>query len=221
MITLLEPSKRLGETEELKIRLPYSGEEFGVPKNLYILGTMNTADRSIALLDIALRRRFNFIEMPPKYNLLKTINCKEGEINLQDLLEAINARIEFLLDKDHLIGHSYFINIKSFEDLKAIFKNSIIPLLQEYFYDDFEKIKFILNGEKTNFIIDKKEEPNSNYISKDLLKNLPKSFQNKTIYEINEEAFEEYKNYRNIYHEETKNESNEQSIKNTEIEETK
>ena len=221
LITLLEPSKRLGETEELKIRLPYSGEEFGVPKNLYILGTMNTADRSIALLDIALRRRFNFIEMPPKYNLLKTINCKEGEINLQDLLEAINARIEFLLDKDHLIGHSYFINIKSFEDLKAIFKNSIIPLLQEYFYDDFEKIKFILNGEKTNFIIDKKEEPNSNYISKDLLKNLPKSFQNKTIYEINEEAFEEYKNYRNIYHEETKNESNEQSIKNTEIEETK
>ena len=221
LITLLEPSKRLGETEELKIRLPYSDEEFGVPKNLYILGTMNTADRSIALLDIALRRRFNFIEMPPKYNLLKTINCKEGEINLQDLLEAINARIEFLLDKDHLIGHSYFINIKSFEDLKAIFKNSIIPLLQEYFYDDFEKIKFILNGEKTNFIIDKKEEPNSNYISKDLLKNLPKSFQNKTIYEINEEAFEEYKNYRNIYHEETKNESNEQSIKNTEIEETK
>ena len=205
LITLLEPSKRLGEIEELKIRLPYSGEEFGVPKNLYILGTMNTADRSIALLDIALRRRFNFIEMPPKYNLLKTINCKEGEINLQDLLEAINTRIEFLLDKDHLIGHSYFINIETFEDLKEVFKNSIMPLLQEYFYDDFEKIKFILNGEETNFIIDKKEELNSNYISKDLLKNLPKLFQNKTVYEINEKAFEEYENYRNIYHKETRN----------------
>ena len=204
LITLLEPSKRLGETEELKIRLPYSGEEFGVPKNLYILGTMNTADRSIALLDIALRRRFNFIEMPPRYNLLEEkIEVKNDKIDLEELLKAINTRIEFLLDKDHLIGHSYFLNIKSFEDLKAIFKNSIMPLLQEYFYNDFEKIKFVLNGEETNFIIDKKE-PSSNYISEALLKNFPKSIQNKTVYEINEEAFEEYKNYRNIYHEETK-----------------
>ena len=205
LITLIEPSKRLGENEELKIRLTYNKKEFGVPKNLYILGTMNTADRSIAMLDIALRRRFNFIEMPPKYNLLER---DIEDINLKKLLEAINTRIEFLLDKDHLIGHSYFINIKSFEDFKEVFKNSIMPLLQEYFYDDFEKIKFVLNGEKTNFIIDKKEEPNSSYISKDLLKNLPKSFQNKTIYEINEEAFDEDENYRNIY-------------KNTEIEETK
>ena len=204
LITLLEPSKRLGETEELKIRLPYSGEEFGVPKNLYILGTMNTADRSIALLDVALRRRFNFIEMPPRYNLLEEkIEVKNDKIDLEELLKAINTRIEFLLDKDHLIGHSYFLNIKSFEDLKAIFKNSIMPLLQEYFYNDFEKIKFVLNGEETNFIIDKKE-PSSNYISEALLKNFPKSIQNKTVYEINEEAFEEYKNYRNIYHEETK-----------------
>ena len=223
LITLLEPSKRLGETEELKIRLPYSGEEFGVPKNLYILGTMNTADRSIALLDIALRRRFNFIEMPPKYNLLKTINCKEGEINLQDLLEAINTRIEFLLDKDHLIGHSYFIKVETFDDLKEVFRNSIMPLLQEYFYGDFEKIKFVLNikdNKDNNFII-KKEKIESEYIPKNLLKNFPKSIQKKTIYEINEEAFEEYENYRNIYHKETKNESNEQAIKNTEIEETK
>ena len=204
LITLLEPSKRLGETEELKIRLPYSGEEFGVPKNLYILGTMNTADRLIALLDIALRRRFNFIEMPPRYNLLEEkIEVKNDKIDLEELLKAINTRIEFLLDKDHLIGHSYFLNIKSFEDLKAIFKNSIMPLLQEYFYNDFEKIKFVLNGEETNFIIDKKE-PSFNYISEALLKNFPKSIQNKTVYEINEEAFEEYKNYRNIYHEETK-----------------
>ena len=216
LITLLEPTKRLGEAEELKIRLPYSCKEFGVPKNLYILGTMNTADRSIALLDIALRRRFNFIEMPPRYNLLE----REIEnINLKKLLEAINTRIEFLLDKDHLIGHSYFINIKSFEDLKEVFKNSIMPLLQEYFYDDFEKIKFVLNikdNKENNFII-KKEKIKSEYIPEVLLEKFPKSFQNKTVYEINEKAFDEDENYRNIY----KNKSNKQSIKNTEIEETK
>lgn len=223
LITLLEPSKRLGETEELKIRLPYSGEEFGVPKNLYILGTMNTADRSIALLDIALRRRFNFIEMPPKYNLLKTINCKEGEINLQDLLKAINTRIEFLLDKDHLIGHSYFINIKTFEDLKEVFKNSIMPLLQEYFYDDFEKIKFILNikddeddkDDKDNNSIIRKEKIESEYIPKTLPKNFPKSLKNKTIYEINEKTFEEGKNYINIYTLKTKDK--EEASKNAEF----
>ena len=223
LITLLEPSKRLGETEELKIRLPYSGEEFGVPKNLYILGTMNTADRSIALLDIALRRRFNFIEMPPKYNLLKTINCKEGEINLQDLLKAINTRIEFLLDKDHLIGHSYFINIKTFEDLKEVFKNSIMPLLQEYFYDDFEKIKFVLNikddeddkDDKDNNSIIRKEKIESEYIPKTLPKNFPKSLKNKTIYENNEKTFEEGKNYINIYTLKTKDK--EEASKNAEF----
>ena len=206
LITLLEPSKRLGETEELKIRLPYSGEEFGVPKNLYILGTMNTADRSIALLDIALRRRFNFIEMPPKYNLLKTINCKEGEINLQDLLKAINTRIEFLLDKDHLIGHSYFINIKTFEDLKEVFRNSIMPLLQEYFYDDFEKIRVVLNideKDKDSFII-KKEIPQN--FSGTLKTRLEK----KSVYEINEKAFDDHKKYSKIYPEEapTKDDKN-------------
>ena len=210
LITLLEPTKRLGEAEELKIRLPYSCKEFGVPKNLYILGTMNTADRSIALLDIALRRRFNFIEMPPKYNLLKTINCKEGEINLQDLLKAINTRIEFLLDKDHLIGHSYFVKVETFDDLKEVFRNSIMPLLQEYFYDDFEKIKFVLNikdNKENNFII-KKEKIKSEYIPEVLPEKFPKSIQNKTVYEINEEAFDEDENYRDIY-------------KNTKIEEGK
>ena len=200
LITLIEPSKRLGENEELKIRLPYSGEEFGVPKNLYILGTMNTADRSIAMLDTALRRRFNFIEMPPKYNLLKSdIGDENEKIDLQELLKAINNRIEFLLDKDHLIGHSYFINVKTFDDLKEIFKNSIMPLLQEYFYDDFEKIRFVLNikdNDKTNFI--RKKE-----ISKYFFDNIPEHLKNKSskkpIYEINKEAFNNYKNYQNIY----------------------
>ena len=202
LITLLEPTKRLGEFEELKIRLPYSGEEFGVPKNLYILGTMNTADRSIALLDIALRRRFNFIEMHPRYELLNRKNIET--IDLKKLLEAINTRIEFLLDKDHLIGHSYFINIKTFEELKEVFRNSVIPLLQEYFYDDFEKIKFVLNGEKSNFIV-KKVESNSNYISEDMKKGFSKSLQNKIVYEIDKEAFEKDENYINIYRLETEN----------------
>ena len=202
LITLLEPTKRLGEVEELKIRLPYSGEEFGVPKNLYILGTMNTADRSIALLDIALRRRFNFIEMPPRYNLLKPINTETNEINLQELLKAINTRIEILLDKDHLIGHSYFVNIKSFDDLKEVFRNSIIPLLQEYFYDDFEKIRVVLNiedkdNDKESFII-KKEIPQN--FSETLKKKLGK----KSVYIINEAedkeiGFNKYQNYTKIY----------------------
>lgn len=213
LITLLEPAKRLEEFEELKIKLPYSEEEFGVPKNLYILGTMNTADRSIALLDIALRRRFNFIEMPPRYDLLNSINIetigtesKNTEntktIDLKKLLEAINTRIEFLLDKDHLIGHSYFVKIETFEDLKEVFKNSIMPLLQEYFYDDFEKIRVVLNiGDKDNdresFII-KKEIPQN--FSETLKKKLGK----KSVYIINEAegkeiGFNKYQNYTKIY----------------------
>ena len=204
LITLIEPSKRLGENEELKIRLPYSGKEFGVPKNLYILGTMNTADRSIALLDVALRRRFNFIEMPPRYNLLKsidnkTINNETNKIDLQKLLEAINNRIEFLLNKDHLIGHSYFLGIETFSDLKEVFKNSIIPLLQEYFYDDFEKIKIVLNikdNDKTNFI---RKKEISKYFFDNISEHLKNKSSKKPIYEINKEAFNNYKNYQNIY----------------------
>lgn len=217
LITLIEPSKRLGENEELKIRLPYSGKEFGVPKNLYILGTMNTADRSIALLDVALRRRFNFIEMPPRYNLLKsidnkTINNETNKIDLQELLKAINNRIEFLLNKDHLIGHSYFLGIETFSDLKEVFKNSIIPLLQEYFYDDFEKIKIVLNikdNDKTNFI--RKKE-----ISKYFFDNIPEHLKNKSskkpIYEINKEAFNNYKNYQNIYLKEEENKQEQEDV---------
>ena len=198
LISLLEPTKRLEEIEELKIRLPYSGEEFGVPKNLYILGTMNTADRSIALLDIALRRRFNFIEMPPKYDLLKEkIEVENDKIELRELLKAINNRIEFLLDKDHLIGHSYLVKVETFDDLKEVFRNSIMPLLQEYFYDDFEKIKFVLNikDDNNSFII-KKETPQN--FSGTLKTRLDK----KSVYEINEEAFDDHKKYSKIYPEE-------------------
>ena len=153
LITLLEPSKRKGESEALEVKLPYSQEPFSVPNNLYIIGTMNTADRSIALLDTALRRRFEFIEMMPNSSRLST-DC-DG-VDLQRLLESINNRIEFLLDRERTIGHSFFFEKAvnkgndsyglTLTDLKAVFKNKILPLLQEYFYDDYAKINAVLNS---------------------------------------------------------------------------
>ncbi|EKM9244072.1 McrB family protein [Campylobacter jejuni] len=142
LITLIEPSKRIGEKEELKVTLPYSGKEFGVPKNVYIIGTMNTADRSITSLDTALRRRFEFIEMMPDVSKL-SIDCES--INLQELLKAINTRIEYLLDREKTIGHAFFISVENLESLKKVFKNRIIPLLQEYFYNDYALIDAVLN----------------------------------------------------------------------------
>ncbi|MGI7849789.1 AAA family ATPase [Campylobacter jejuni] len=142
LITLIEASKRIGEKEELKVTLPYSGKEFGVPKNVYIIGTMNTADRSITSLDTALRRRFEFVEMMPDVSKL-SMDC-EG-INLQELLKAINTRIEYLLDREKTIGHAFFIGVENLNDLKKVFKNKIIPLLQEYFYNDYALIDAVLN----------------------------------------------------------------------------
>ncbi|HEH4175177.1 TPA: AAA family ATPase, partial [Campylobacter jejuni] len=142
LITLIEASKRIGEKEELKVTLPYSGKEFGVPKNVYIIGTMNTADRSITSLDTALRRRFEFIEMMPDVSKL-SMDC-EG-INLQELLKAINTRIEYLLDREKTIGHAFFVSVENLEDLKKVFQNKIIPLLQEYFYNDYALINAVLN----------------------------------------------------------------------------
>ncbi|WP_281757502.1 McrB family protein [Helicobacter suis] len=142
LITLIEPSKRIGNEESLEVTLPYSGDYFGVPNNLYIIATINTANSSIALLDIALRRRFSFVEMMPKPALLST-NC--SGVDLQKLLKAINERIEFLLDQDHSIGHAYFLGLETLQDLQDCFKNKIIPLLQEYFYDDHAKIDAVLN----------------------------------------------------------------------------
>jgi len=138
LITLLEGSKRLGQLDEQETELPYSGDLLGVPPNLYVIGTMNTADRSIALMDTALRRRFTFEEMTPRKEVLER---DVGGINLQALLEAMNGRIESLFDRDHVLGHTYLMDIASVEDLVDRFRNQIIPLLQEYFFDDWLKVQ--------------------------------------------------------------------------------
>lgn len=151
LITLIEDSKRSGADEALSVTLPYSKEEFSVPNNVYIIGTMNSSDRSLTGLDMALRRRFSFVEMPPNPELLSNINISKDNININmaDLLIVMNQRIEVLLDRDHCIGHANFMSLNNestVDDLAHIFKQKIIPLLQEYFFDDWSKINLVLNG---------------------------------------------------------------------------
>lgn len=149
-VTLIEEDKRLGKEESLEVTLPGSREKFGIPSSLFIIGTMNTADRSVEALDTALRRRFSFREIPPEPDLiaeagkLKDAGGVLNGISLPELLSAMNGRIERLLDKDHRIGHSYFMSVSSVHQLKAAFQNRIIPLLQEYFYGDYGKIGLVL-----------------------------------------------------------------------------
>jgi len=140
LITLIEDDKRLGQRNALELRLPYSGDKFGVPPNLYIVGTMNTADRSIALLDLALRRRFSFIEVTPNPSHLKTV----AGIDLAELLRKLNEKIELLLDRDHRIGHSYFMKVKDSSNLHFAWYRRVLPLLQEYFYNDGERLYALL-----------------------------------------------------------------------------
>ncbi|EAL0235018.1 AAA family ATPase [Campylobacter coli] len=237
LITLIEPSKRIGESEELKVTLPYSGKKFGVPKNVYIIGTMNTADRSITSLDTALRRRFEFVEMMPNSDLLNNVFiCKDVENPnededylgddaktegyaeiLQNILISINKRIEFLLDREKTIGHAFFMSeavkfnknnwikpdeyeedwyVLSISKLKSIFQNKIIPLLQEYFYNDYALISAVLND---NGMIEKCEKDDK-YLQK--IKNLDNVDSEKIIYNIasfDNKIWNDIKTYQAIY----------------------
>lgn len=154
LITLIELDKRKGAKNELSIKLPYSKKEFSVPSNLDIYGTMNTADRSVEALDTALRRRFEFKEMMPDYSVIQEETV--GGVKLSEVLEKINQRIELLIDRDHTIGHSYFVNVNTPEKLAKAFNNKIVPLLQEYFYGDYGKIGLVL-GKGFVAVIDNKD----------------------------------------------------------------
>lgn len=155
LITLIEPTKRLGQPEQLTVNLPYSGDEFGVPSNVYILGTMNTADRSITMMDTALRRRFDFIEMMPDTNVITQNVGTQGVIDGIDvaaILTTINRRIEYLYDRDHTVGHAFFVGVNNLDELQHVFENKVIPLLQEYFYEDYSKIQAVLNDNQGFYI---------------------------------------------------------------------
>ncbi len=195
LITLIEPSKRLfqdnGEHPK-QVTLPYSKKPFGVPNNLYILGTMNTADKSIALLDSALRRRFSFTEILPDSRIFTKEKVMVKDIEIDRLFDKINQRIEFLIDKDHAIGHSYFLKDYFKKDptitnLALIFKKEIIPLLMEYFYGDFEKIQLVL-GDNTEWkpvsherFIKKKRALQKSLFGKD---EVVDGYDEKTLYEM-------------------------------------
>ena len=197
LITLIEDSKREGNREAMSVELPYSSSVFSVPNNVYILGTMNTADRSIAMMDTALRRRFQFIEKMPKPERLKEITNDNGnlKIDMEEMLKTINNRIEVLYDREHTIGHAYFININTFEELKDVFLNRIIPLLQEYFYDDYEKISLVLGDnqkgvDKYSFVTERKNN--------DLFGN-NHDYDEDKCFGINIGAFSEFESYVGIY----------------------
>lgn len=195
LITLIEEDKRLGNPEAIKVQLPYSKDWFGVPPNVYIIGTMNTADRSVEALDSALRRRFSFTEMPPKPKLInlegKVENGVLGDINLTALLETINKRIEKLLDKDHMIGHSYFLSVKDLNGLKLVFQNKIVPLLQEYFFGDSGKIGLVIGSKFFDFNNKEIDEdffaPFEDYDSSPFLER--KVYHIKNIQEMTDELF--------------------------------
>lgn len=219
LITLIEPSKRSGAKEAIEVILPYSKDKFSIPSNVHIIGTMNTADRSLALLDTALRRRFDFIPLYPDTSdetdaplagLIVSNIGEQVQIDVRLMLETINKRIEVLYDKDHCIGHAYFTPLKEIQNeherffaFVSIFKNKIIPLLEEYFFEDWNKIRLVLGdnqkaGNVPKFIIENKEIPN------DLAKLFGSGhgldeLSDKTFYKVNDEAFNNIEAYTGIY----------------------
>ena len=190
LITLIEPSKRAGAPEALSVTLPYSKEPFSVPNNLYIIGTMNTADRSLALMDTALRRRFHFIEMMPQPELL--VDIKVENVNIQLLLERMNARITALYDREHTLGHAFFMPLRdeaTLIKLREVFERQILPLLQEYFFEDWNKIRLIVGKD---LVIEHK-------ISSDLFDEAVDGIVNPKIYSIDFDALDKAETYIRIY----------------------
>ena len=204
LITLIEDTKRAGASEAMEAILPYSGESFSVPNNVYILGTMNTADRSIALMDTALRRRFKFAEMMPNSEVLDslgvgTIAVGNDELNVARMLDIINERIEYLFDREHTIGHAFFTKLAddpSIETLADIFEKNVIPLLQEYFYEDYEKIQLVLGDnskeDEFKFILDRSVKV------KDIFNGNPDIDLPEKGYTVQHEAFLKLESYKQI-----------------------
>ncbi len=193
LITLIEASKREG-AEGLKVTLPYSKESFSVPDNVYLIGTMNTADKSLATVDIALRRRFHFTEMPPEPELLDGVMV--GAVDIGQLLRTMNERIEVLLDRDHCIGHANFMPLKVKQDfglLQEVFQSQVLPLLQEYFFEDWQRIAWVLNDHRKS-----KEHQFLQQTTQDMAKlfgdkvDVP---QRNVRWEINADAFKRVESY--------------------------
>ncbi|MEE2000029.1 AAA family ATPase [Alkalimonas sp. MEB108] len=198
LITLIEPSKRIGAPEALEVTLPLTGDKFGVPDNLYIIGTMNTADRSLAGLDLALRRRFTFVEMPPQPELLDDVDV-EG-VNIGAMLRVMNQRITALLDRDHCIGHAYFMPLcdnPSLPLLTDIFAQNILPLLQEYFFEDWQRIRWVLadQSKPADFAFIVSDEQMD---AQQLFPNVPQ-FKSRECWRLNTAALQQAEAYRRIY----------------------
>lgn len=198
LITLIEESKRIGKPEGMTARLPNSQKLFGVPDNVYIIGTMNTADRSIATIDTALRRRFLFREMLPNPQVLADVMVED--LSISAMLNRMNQRIAVLYDREHTIGHAYFMKLRdnpTVETLAEIFRNNIIPLLQEYFYEDYEKIRLVLGDSLKN---DPEEQfitaCENDYVA--LFGSVDIGLDDSNTYEINDKAFGNIESYRSI-----------------------